>query len=216
LSRQALIVFGKNPVPGLVKTRLARSIGDSAAAALYRAFLLDALESYAALSADVRLYLAPSSEPVIDALGVWAGRTFTQNGAGLGDKMVQAFADTFALGYDQVVITGTDHPTLPISTVQKAFDVLEGPETVSIGPSDDGGYYLMGLTRARRSLFEGIQYSRSDVLKNTLNLARIEGMQVVVLEPWYDVDTKADLDRLEADLEEGGGPCPRTSEVLGM
>ena len=224
--KDALIVFAKVPQPGAVKTRLCPPLTPEAAADLYAAMLGDALAQYAALGTedapvDVRLYLPPSG--VALAPEVWPegrpGETFAQAGEGLGARMLRAFAETFAAGYDRAVIVGTDHPTLPSGFLRLAFDELasEGlaaPRTVALGPSDDGGFYAMGLSNLVPALFAGMTYSHADVLNDTLARAADAGLDVTLLPPWYDVDDAPALDRLRADLADAPDVAPRTRAAL--
>lgn len=206
----ALIVFAKVPQPGAVKTRLCPPLTPAQAADLYAAMLADALEAYAALGPTVRLYLPPS-EAALEA-SVWADETFVQKDDGLGARMLRAFAETFAAGFDRAVIVGTDHPTLPLDFLGLAFDELTTRRTVTIGPSDDGGFYALGLRELSPALFAGMTYSHDRVLADTLD--RADGLDVTLLPPWYDVDDAASLDRLRADLAADPDAAPRTRARL--
>jgi hypothetical protein len=211
----ALIVFAKPPTPGNVKTRLVSELSARDAAALYRAFLDDALEQYAALSFDVRLYMAEpeDGDAGLDVLG---SHHFEQEGSGLGERMHRAFAGTFGEGYDRAVIVGTDHPTLPTAFIEQAFDLLTAPQSIVIGPADDGGYYLLGMNDPRPEVFREMTYSHDRVFDETLDRALASGAFVSILPQWYDVDTPADLRRLAAELSDGGaGVAPRTRRLLG-
>lgn len=216
----ALIVFAKVPEPGAVKTRLAPPLSLEGAADLYGAFLADALAAFAAPGAfgdgvdvAVRLHLAPSDAPLPAGLVPDGVTVHTQRGDGLGARMAQAFAEAFAAGYDRVVIIGTDHPTLPLSSVGDAFRALAAPSTVALGPSDDGGYYLLGLNRPFPSLFE-MTYSHAGVFEATLARAVEAGARPVVLPPWYDVDDAASLARLVAAWRGGAPVGPQTAAAL--
>lgn len=208
--KDALIVFAKVPQPGAVKTRLVPPLTPEAAADLYAAMLADALAAYAALGPDVRLYLPPS-EARLDA-ALWTGETFVQRGPDLGARMLRAFAETFAADYDRVVIVGTDHPTLPTDFLRLAFDELDGRDGLTIGPSDDGGFYALGLRELHAALFAGMTYSHDRVLEDTL--ARADGLALTLLPPWYDVDDAAALNRLRADLLDDPDAAPRTRAWL--
>ena len=206
----ALIVFAKVPQPGAVKTRLCPPLSPEQAADLYAAMLADALAQYAALGPAVRLYLPPSDAALDASIG--AGKTFVQKGDGLGARMLRAFAETFAAGFDRAVIVGTDHPTLPSDFLGLAFDELETRQTVTLGPSDDGGFYAMGLREPHPALFLGMAYSHDRVLADTLDRAAAADLPVTLLPPWYDVDDAASLERLRADLD--ADAAPRTKAWL--
>lgn len=210
----ALIVFAKRPVPGRVKTRLTPTLTPDEAARLYRAFLLDALDQYLALDVDVRLYLASSDDgfsverlpPSIDV--------FEQKGPGLGARMRCAFDATFAAGYERVVIVGTDHPTLPSAFIEQAFAALEAPSSVCLGPSTDGGYYLLGMNDLYPQLFENMQYSHSRVFAETLVRVNRTDAHLTVLPYWYDVDEPDDLQRMLDDLADVPSRAPRTRRLV--
>ena len=238
--KDALIVFAKVPTPGAVKTRLCPPLTPEAAADLYAAMLGDALAQYAALGTNahpvaVRLYLPPADTAIAPEIWPekWTGETFAQTGEGLGARMLRAFAETFAAGFERAVVVGTDHPTLPSGFLRLAFDELAvagrasdepaAPRTVTLGPSDDGGFYAMGLSNLVPALFAGMTYSHADVLTDTLDRAADAGLDVTLLPPWYDVDDADGLARLRADLaaadetdDRANDPlAPRTRAALG-
>ncbi|PSQ97258.1 MAG: glycosyltransferase [Bacteroidetes bacterium SW_9_63_38] len=209
-----LLVFAKIPRPGHVKTRLTPVLTPEEAARLYRAFLRDALDVYADLPVDVRLYLAPpftadDVQAVPDAISV-----HEQRGDGLGARMKKAFRDVLVDGGTRAVIVGTDHPTLPPAFVEQAFTTLEGDRTVCIGPSDDGGYYLLGMTAVYPQLFDGMHYSHDDVFADTLTRVGRTDARLTVLPPWYDVDTPTALQRLVDDLSTTDVAAPRTRTLI--
>lgn len=212
--KNALIVFAKPPVPGRVKTRLTPVLTPDEAARLYRAFLHDALDQYRALGVDVRLYLSPA-ENGVPALDVPAGiACFEQQGGGLAARMRAAFADTFAAAYTRVAIIGTDHPTLPSAFVEQAFAALDASASVCIGPSTDGGYYLLGMNAFYPQLFDGMTYSHDRVFADTLRRAAQTGAHLTVLPRWYDVDEPADVRRMLDDLAEVPARARRTRAVV--
>lgn len=210
----ALIVFGKVPAPGRVKTRLTPTLTENEASRLYEAFLLDALEVYAALDLDVRLYLAPSPSSLDRSLIGERVTVFEQSGDGLGQRMARSFVETFAAGYENVAIVGTDHPTLPAAFIDYAFESLSSPRSVTIGPTEDGGYYLLAMNDFLPGIFSGMTYSHADVFGETLDRIAVTGSDVTVLPEWYDVDTPAQLSRLRRELEEGGQMAPRTKKLM--
>lgn len=210
----ALIVFAKVPAPGAVKTRLCPPLTPAGAADLYAAMLADALAQYATLGPAVRLYLAPADAALPDGLVPPGVTVHAQAGADLGARMLRAFAETFHAGHARAVVVGTDHPTLPDAFVRLAFDHLDAPRTLTLGPSDDGGYYLLGLRDLAPGLFAGMTWSHAGVLAATLDRAAAADLAVTLLPPWYDVDAAADLGRLRADLAADPAVAPRTRAVL--
>lgn len=209
----ALLVFAKVPRPGRVKTRLTPVLTPSEAARLYAAFLRDALRLYVRLQADVRLYLAP---PVPDGFGDIPDSVTVhrQEGAGLGARMQQAFQEVFAADYDSAAIIGTDHPTLPLTFVRQGFSALDGDKSICIGPSEDGGFYLLGMSTFYPQLFDGMTYSHADVFSHTLVRMESTDARVTVLPRWYDVDTPEMLERMLSDLNADATEAPHTREVV--
>lgn len=211
---QALLLFGKVPRPGSVKTRLTPVLSPSEAARLYTAFLRDTLRQVDRLDVDVLLYAAPPvSEGDFDGLPVNLD-VREQEGDGLGARMMNAFRRALGHGYERAVVMGTDHPTLPASFVRQAFQALEEPGSISIGPTDDGGFYLLGLNTVYPELFEDMSYSHARVFSDTLTRADRTDARLTVLPKWYDVDTPRDLDRLCRELTASGGDAPETRRLL--
>ncbi len=210
----ALVVFAKVPVPGAVKTRLTSLLTPAEAADLYAAFLRDSLDAYRALPAAVRLYLDAPAEAVPPDLVGEGVSLHRQQGDGLGARMLKAFVETFVAGFERIVIIGTDHPTLPLAFIGRAFEELTEPLSVVLGPSDDGGYYLLGMNDLHPDLFEGMTYSHGAVFEQTLRRANALAAHVSILPPWYDVDTPDTLRRLVADLDTTEEGAERTREVL--
>ena len=209
----SLIVFAKVPRPGAVKTRLTPVLTPTEAARLYEAFLRDALQLYARLTADVRLYLAPPFDSPMEWIPA-SVEVYEQQGAGLGGRMKHAFRETLADGIDRASIVGTDHPTLPLSFIRQSFEGLELPQSVCIGPSEDGGFYLLGMNDFYPQLFEGMTYSHGSVFSDTLARLEQTDARLTVLPQWYDVDTPGTLERMIQDLEDGAVDAPHTRETL--
>ena len=197
-----LIVFAKNPVPGTVKTRLQRRYSPDQAAAIYRAFILDVIESAGAAPADQRV-LAYAPSDAVEAMATLVGdnwRLRPQADADLGARMSQAAADSFSEGADRVVILGTDAPSLPDARLTRAFDLLRTTDVV-LGPSTDGGYYLVGLSQPFPEIFDGIDWSTEHVFRQTVDRIRSAGLRLGLLPPWYDVDTPDELEFLRTHLD---------------
>ena len=212
--KEALIVFAKVPKPNEVKTRLTTMISPESAAQLYEAFLLDAIEAYAALPVAVRLYF---SAPPAEVPGQFQPQTATlheQKGNGLGERMATAFAETFVEGFAKAVIIGTDHPTLPLEFIEHAFLTLNDSYSVVIGPSEDGGYYALGMNEFYPELFRDMAYSHEDVFAQTVQRAETTSATLHVLPRWYDVDTPEALTRLLNEIDGSELSLVRTRQVL--
>lgn len=215
---QALAIFSKYPRQGRVKTRLGRDIGEAAALALHTAFLLDTESRTRSLPARRFLFLADCSPA--------EAREFTrlhnlpadlevreQQGRDLGERLWNAFQELHP-DCQHVVFIGIDSPTLPLRYLQAAFAALHDVPVV-LGPVGDGGYYLLGLSRPIRRIFNQIAWGSSHVLCQTREkLARDEYR---LLPPWFDVDILEDARRLNDELAAGlekGDPRPRCTEQV--
>jgi rSAM/selenodomain-associated transferase 1 len=179
------------------------------AAGLHRAFLRDtvALVRAAVASAEVAVLYPPcdgAARALTDALGP-ATRLLPQRGVGLGDALSGAMADLLgdsADRYDQVALISSDNPDLPPAHVAAAFVALDGND-VALGPAEDGGYYLIALSRPHPGLFERIAWGAAVVFDQTRARAAELGLRLVALPPWRDVDDIAGLRRLHAALAAG-------------
>jgi len=214
LMADVLLVFAKVPRPGEVKTRLTPFLTPEEAAGLYDAFLRDALALYAQLDADLQLHLAPpipenGVDGVPDRMSV-----YEQKGAGLGARMAHALRSVLESGYDRAGVIGTDHPTLPLQFVEQGFRALDEERSICVGPSADGGFYLLGMSAFVPDLFEDMTYSHDQVFEDTLARAKVSDASVTVLPRWYDVDTPEDLRRVVDDLKESDRDAPATRAAL--
>jgi rSAM/selenodomain-associated transferase 1 len=216
--RNALAIFAKAPVVGQVKTRLCPPLSPEQATESYRCFLVDTVARACTL-ADVQVCLAitpAESEPLFRELLPFPVRYLPQRGESLGEREMNIFIDLLNEGFTQVVVIGSDIPTLPITHLQEAFEKLENPACDAVfGPSSDGGYYLIGAKAVHPALFENISWSTSQVLEQTLAQARLHHLNVSLIPSWYDVDTEEDLQRLAADFSRGiGDDATRTHAFL--
>ncbi len=198
---QAAAVMARVPVPGKVKTRLVPPLTPLAAAWLYTGFLRDTVDRLARLDG-IRPFVA-CTPPVAD--GFLAGivppgfSTLPQAGGDLGERLAFVAEALFSRGATTVVLCDSDSPTLPGRYIGEAFLRLDENDVV-VGPCDDGGYYLIGMRRCTPRLFSDIPWSSPYVTQRTVEAAERLDLSVSLLEPWYDVDTAADLDRLCRDL----------------
>jgi uncharacterized protein len=199
--RRALIVVGKAPEPGLTKTRLVPRLSAEAAAELYCAFLLDAIDLGAQLDCQRLSVVHPRGAALtLKKLLPALVHLIEQPSQGLGEALAFAFERHFAEGFERVVLIGSDNPSLPAGPVEEAFAALDTHD-LSIGPSADGGYYLIGMRRADLGVFNDIDWSTSRAYAQTLAQARRLGLRVHAVTEWYDIDTPADLERLQVELQ---------------
>lgn len=220
-----LIVFAKNPMPNQVKTRLLPKLSPEQAASLYRAFLLDWCEVLTELS-DIDLvvaYTPPESQPNMQELIGNDVSYIPQEGANLGERLTSATQWAADNEYQKILLVGSDSPTLPLSYISQAIDGLDSCNIV-IGPSMDGGYYLIGFSTEGLNervpfIFEDIAWSTSQVFQQTVERISTMNVTLKLLPFWYDVDTPEDLSFLHAHLSamrlaEGAVQAIRTEKLL--
>lgn len=196
-----LITVAKQPVPGQTKTRLAPPLSFKQAAALYEAFLCDTLDLMRAVP-DVRRVVAYLPLDAHDYFAELAPdfELQPQIGDDLGARLDHALTHYLSRGDERVVIMNSDGPTLPIEYLRQAFELLMDPDDAVLGPSDDGGYYLIGLRKPAPRLLREVRMSTAQVLADTMHLAHEENLRVALLPPWYDVDNRSSLERLLAEV----------------
>jgi rSAM/selenodomain-associated transferase 1 len=197
-----LIVVAKRPAAGQTKTRLTPPLVPQQAADLYECFLQDTLDLMRGVS-EVRRAIAYLPIEARDYFAQLAPDfdLIPQIGADLGARLDHALSHYLAEGYTRAVIMNSDGPTLPIQHVQHAFAALSAGADVVLGPSDDGGYYLIGLKKPAPRLLREVRMSTPTVLADTVALAREEGLRVSLLPHWYDVDDVTSLQQLIAELQ---------------
>jgi rSAM/selenodomain-associated transferase 1 len=198
------------------KSRLIRELGIRDGSALRLALLRDTLESISVLDVQkAMLYTPAGGEAEIRSLTPFPALFVPQRGTTLGDRMRDGGRELLTYGFDGVVLIGSDLPTLPTTYVSAALAWLNsGRDGVVLGPSQDGGYYLIGLTRWPAELFEHIPWGTPLVLKRTREAAAALGMVVELLPTWYDVDSARDLRRVRQDAEAGNGTGRHTTAWL--
>ncbi len=227
--KSIVVIVAKEPVAGCVKTRLCPPLSPAEAADLYALFILDMVEEMSrtacsphevSRSSHLALAYTPeSSAAAFQAVLPPAVSLFPQQGMDLGERLAAIFDILFAQDYDQVHIINSDSPDLPHTFVQQAIHMLAGPQTdLVLGPSHDGGYYLIGLKRPAARLFKQIPWSTERVLETTLGRARAINLSVALLDPWYDIDRFEDLlmflERNQSRRKKDAMPGRRTFNFL--
>ena len=204
--KTCVIVFAKNPVPNQVKTRLVPSISPEQAAALYTAFLTDWCKTLVTLSGMdlIIAYTPPDAQSDLQALIGDSAIYIPQIGTGLGERLISATQWAAEHEYTKILLVGSDSPTLPTSYISQALTLLDSRD-IAIGPSTDGGYYLIGFSAENvamtvPSVFEDITWSTANVFRQTLSRIRSLKATVGLLPPWYDIDTAEDLAFLYAHI----------------
>ncbi|WP_129630328.1 TIGR04282 family arsenosugar biosynthesis glycosyltransferase [Candidatus Oscillochloris fontis] len=197
----ALFVVAKRPLAGHTKTRLYPPLSPQTAVLLYEGFLRDTLElmrqvpgvrhGIAYLPHDAEDYfrnLAPDMDLI------------PQRGTNLGERLDNLLSDALNTGTKCAVVINSDSPTLPLTYLHLAFDHLNAGSDLVLGPCDDGGYYLIGLRQPHPRLLREVTMSTPTVLRDTLAIADELGLHSTLLPIWYDVDTVAELARLQREL----------------
>ena len=201
--KNALICFTRVPRPGLTKTRLLPILTPEQCAGLHWAFLRDLAQVYRAV--DAHLFVAYTADENWEALKPvfpTARDFFPQEGTDLGEKMYNAIARVLGLGYEAVVLTGADLPLLEPRHLLGGFSALENAD-LAMGPTSDGGYYLIGMKQPRREVFAISGYGGSSVYERTVAAAKNAGLIVAAAPVCDDVDTPEDLRRLAAQCTPG-------------
>jgi rSAM/selenodomain-associated transferase 1 len=222
----ALAVMTKAPQAGRVKTRLTPPLSSEEAAALNTCFLRDTAASIARASSGRKTQGVAVYTPV-GAEAAYAGilpdnfALVPQRGDAFGERLSAATEDLLQLGFDSLCLIDSDSPTVPENAFTEAVEFLARDEdSVVLGPSDDGGYYLIGLKKLHRRLFETIDWSTERVLEQTVEAAREISLPVHLLPTWFDVDDRATLSRLCQEFfgsngsETNGFPAPATRGFL--
>ncbi|MBK8290391.1 MAG: TIGR04282 family arsenosugar biosynthesis glycosyltransferase [Flammeovirgaceae bacterium] len=186
-----LIIFYRNPELGKVKTRLAATVGDEKAFAIYLKLASHTREVALQTACDRVVYYSD----FIDTEDSWSNDQFKkslQTGESLGERMKQAFANSFDAGYKRVCIIGTDCPGLTTQIINESFVKLKSNDVV-IGPATDGGYYLLGMENFWPALFENKAWSTDSVLSRTVQDAKQLNLLNFLLPTLTDVDEEKDL-----------------------
>ncbi len=206
-------VFAKYWQPGAVKTRLGEAIGHERASELYRMFLVTTCRRFEATGERRILAYTPVERRAdFEELCGGAWETETQSEGDLGCRMRDYFAAALEKGAARVVLIGSDSPTLPLEFVEQAFDLL-GEYPVVLGPSDDGGYYLVGASGGTPPIFSGVSWSSPDVWSQSTRLLDEAGCSFGTLPKWYDVDDRVALDRLHWELKETHASNPALADL---
>lgn len=194
IPKNAILIFSKAPETGKVKTRMKPLLTDAQCVELHLALLRDTIAKTPSTSADVFLYLSGAVPLPFDP-GIPIRQ---QQGADLGERLHNAFSEQLA-DHGRVLIVGTDSPTFSPAVYEDAFSMLKDRELV-LGPAEDGGYYLVGLSTPAPEIFQGIDWGSNRVFQQTLMAASNRSFALLPL--CYDIDTPPDLQRLESELNE--------------
>lgn len=213
-SDRALVVMAKAPRPGVVKTRLAQSLPLPAVIELYRCLLADTIALAKSLE-DVNVsIMCPVSDVEDLSLATSNGiRIVPQTGDGLAAGLTSVFTHFAEAGVRRIIAFNSDSPHLPASVLAGAFEALSTCDIV-VGPTHDGGYYLVGANVSHPGLFTGDALGTTNAFDALLARARGLGLSVSLTDPFYDIDVPADLTQLAAELQLAPDRAPRTAAWL--
>ena len=197
MKEDVLLVFVKNAVPGKVKTRLAATVGNEKAMAVYLQLVAHTSKVIRSLPCDRIIFYSDKTEENYK----WnnTDQIQVQQGFDLGERMMNAFAFAFKNKYQKAVIIGTDCPELTTVIIRKAFKVLDETD-ITIGPAADGGYYLLGMKKQQPVLFKNIPWSTSEVLNKTIQHCEENNLTYTLLPVLHDVDEESDLPYMKSIL----------------
>src|SRR5262250_2116287 len=212
---RTLVIMAKAPKPGMVKTRLIECLPSPAVTALYCCLLEDTLALAKSLTSVEVAVMCPESDP--DELARLFGNTVqvvSQKGEGLGAGLTSVFRHFTAAGGQRVIAFNSDSPHIAPSVLDSAFEILATHDVV-IGPTHDGGYYLVGAKAAHPSLFEGDGMGTGSALNQLLTRTKVLELSTGFSEPFYDIDVADDLIVLARELRLAPTKAPRTAAWFG-
>ena len=211
---RVLVIMAKAPRPGAVKTRLASSLSPEGVIDFYRCLLDDTLAlAWSLGDVEVAIMCPESDKNELASLVGNEPTVVAQKGEGLAAGLVSVFARFTGADQRRTIAFNSDSPHLPRSVLQDAFEMLAAHDVV-VGPTHDGGYYLVGAKASHPTLFAGDGMGTSSALDKLLSRARTLELSVGFAEPFYDIDVAVDLDRLAAELRLAPARAPRTAAWL--
>lgn len=192
----ALILMTRIPIAGKTKTRLMDTLSGEECVFLHKAFLKDLMITFESLKEEVDIYITytpdDSIEVIKDILPDFIN-CFSQIGEDLGERMYNAISRVAALGYKKVVLIGSDIPQLKDEDLISSFNILDNQDMV-LGPTYDGGYYLIGMKKANKNIFHiNKKWGGKSVLESTIDIANNEKLTVGLASKYRDIDTREDL-----------------------
>ncbi len=193
-----LIIFVKNPIPGTVKTRIARAVGDDRATEVYRHLLQYTQQITSNGPWEKIVYYGD----FVNSDDGWNGYgKCQQTGHDLGERMANAFREQFAAGAEKAVIIGSDCLAITEDHLHRAFQALDRADVV-LGPATDGGYYLLGMSQLHLALFDGMPWSQPELRQRTEQVITQRGISFERLDELTDIDEWSDYEQaMEVSLQ---------------
>lgn len=198
---RAVIIMAKVPTAGNVKTRLQPFLSAEDCSELSEAFLRDAVNKAKTVCENVILAYLPD-EKINDLKSIFPAQNniVEQTGSDLGEKMFNAFQFAFHKKTDAVVMIGTDSPSFPFDYIEQAFEFLETNSDVVLGKTEDGGFYLIGLRKPVKEIFENVRWSSPDTFEQVFENIHRLNLHLREVPSWYDVDEQADFEKLREEI----------------
>lgn len=208
---RTLVIMAKAPKPGMVKTRLSETFSSAAVTALYRCLLEDTIALAKSLSTvEVAVVCPGSDQDELQSLLGDAVQVVAQKGEGLAAGLTYVFRHFTRIGRQNIIAFNSDSPHLPASILDEAFGLLSTQDIV-VGPTHDGGYYLVGAKSSHPSLFEGDGLGTRNALDRLLARTKVLGLSTGLTETFYDIDVATDLILLGKELRLAPAKAPRTA-----
>jgi rSAM/selenodomain-associated transferase 1 len=213
--KKTIVIMTKVPQAGKVKTRLQPFLTAQQSAEISICFLQDTEQKARAVTQNLIIAFSPIEKKnlLIDILQT-NPILIGQKGENLGERMFHAFEFAFSLNSDAVVMIGTDSPTFPAEFVERAFTLLETKSDAVLGKTDDGGFYLIGLRKAYKRIFENVEWSSPKTFEQTKQNIENLSLNLREIPVWYDVDTPEDFVKLEKELADNRQLAPKTFELI--
>lgn len=214
LMKRTLVIMAKAPRPGSVKTRLAQHLSLQSVTELYRCLLNDTIALAQGIDHVEVAIMCPASD--VEELSRTVDKTVpivAQTGLGLAAGLTSVFAHFATRDHQRVIAFNSDSPHLPASVLVTAFDVIEASDLV-VGPTHDGGYYLVGARTSHPGLFTSDGMGTGSALETLLARARALGLSAQLTGRFYDIDVAADLTQLADELQRIPGKAPRTAKWI--
>lgn len=216
--KRAIIIMAKVPRAGNVKTRLQPFLSAEQCVWLSEAFLEDAINKAESFSEKLIVAFSPADERTyFDQFGDKNLILIEQKGADLGEKMFNAFQFALSQNSDSAVMIGTDSPTFPADYIEQAFEFLEMETDAVLGKTTDGGFYLIGLRKLNKEIFESVAWSSDKTFEQTYrNIMKLD-LHLREVPSWFDVDEKEDLLKLKEQFafsQNAVRRAPKTFETL--
>ena len=216
--KRAIIIMTKVPTAGNVKTRLQPFLSANECTGLSETFLKDTFSKAKSICENVILAYSPPDK--INALRILLPESqsiyFEQTGKDLGQRMFNAFKFAFEQKTDSAVMIGTDSPTFPADYIEQAFEFLDTNSDVILGKTEDGGFYLIGLRKPEKEIFQNIAWSSPETFEQIYN--NIKNLKLLLREvpSWYDVDEREDFEKLQKEIFYNSNARRRAPETYAL